>query len=1240
MRTKLHLLFILCLAFCINISTAQQTNNQSQKPYYVGVADKVEYVPSIASRSTLVRPVNKKEEMKDGRFRQSKMDVVIGKGSKGDDVLAKAQKNMQQIPGRMPSLVFETGASGSQPTDPAGAVGPNHYVSVINTAFQIFDKSGNSLTAGLVDPNPTIFPSGGCCDLTISYDNVADRWVMSFLGAGAQVAVSTGPDPVNDGWVVYTYGSVVDYQKLSVWHDGYYMTDNTSGTFHVFERDEMLLGNPAAQIVSFSAPSWQDPTGSFDSPQFFNLSHNAAPTGPATMVYLADDSYGSVSQDDHIKLWDVTMDWVTTGNSIITGPTRLGVDGGGNSDGTVTAFNSVFDGGSFVNLTQPSGGADIDALQATIMNQAQFRKFGTHNSALFNFVVDVDGSATEQAGIRWYELRQTADGQPWTIYQEGTYVAPDNRHAWHGSLIMDGQGNIGLGYTSMSSANSADPNVRVSSYYTGQMAASSGSNAMDVAEELILAGDANIPGQRYGDYSKIDIDPDGDKKFWYVNEMMQGGRKNIAGVFQLAPNTTNDVGVISIDTPTDGALSSTETITVTVFNFGQSDASGFDVTYQVDGGATITEAYVGTLTSQTSAQHVFSTTADLSTEGQTYTIMSCTDLTGDEDNGNDCTSSDVLHVLANDVGVTAITAPVDGAFLGNEVVTVTIENFGTADQTGFDVNYILDGGTPVVETVGVNVPAGNSISFDFATTADLSALATYAFTSSTLLAGDGDAGNDTAATSVTNSACFMPSNNTPQPVGPDSGTVTTSVISFGNNFSIDDVNVTIDVSHTFDGDIDIKLIAPDLTEVVLSDRNGSSGDNYTNTVFDDAAGTAISAGSAPFTGTFQPDGSLADFNGLSSFGDWSLVITDNAGGDGGTLNSWTLELCGNFTSQTDDVGVTAITSPSSGEGLGNETVTVTIANFGTNDQTGFDVNYIIDGGTPVVETVGVNVLAGQSISYDFTQTADLSIEGSYDFTSSTLLAGDGDNGNDTAMKTVSNYTCETQMNSTAQPVGPDSGTITTSIINFSNNFTIDDVNVTIDITHTFDGDLDMKLIAPDGMTEVILAEDVGGGGDNFTGTTFDDAAATAIGDGSAPFSGTFRPQGNLSDFNGMASMGDWTLSITDDASGDGGTLNSWDLQLCGNTNLSIGEVLLEEGITIIYEGNKQYLIKLPTSLVTDRLDMRIQNMLGQTLLYRTLENETGQGYEYRLDMSYASSGVYFVRIGNRQAENVKRIIVD
>ena len=157
------LLSIITCSFVIGlqITTSQESKNQSQKPYQIGLPSKIEKVPSIASRiHSLIRPdLTSDKEMPDGRSRRSsKIDVVIGKGSKGDDLLAKHPNKLKgAIHNRTPELVFETGQSGSSPTDPAGAVGPNHYISVINTAFQIFDKSGNSLTGGLVSPNPTIF---------------------------------------------------------------------------------------------------------------------------------------------------------------------------------------------------------------------------------------------------------------------------------------------------------------------------------------------------------------------------------------------------------------------------------------------------------------------------------------------------------------------------------------------------------------------------------------------------------------------------------------------------------------------------------------------------------------------------------------------------------------------------------------------------------------------------------------------------------------------------------------------------------------------------------------------------------------------------------------------------------------------------------------------------------------------------------------------------------------------------
>ncbi|MBL4663777.1 MAG: proprotein convertase P-domain-containing protein, partial [Flavobacteriaceae bacterium] len=105
-------------------------------------------------------------------------------------------------------------------------------------------------------------------------------------------------------------------------------------------------------------------------------------------------------------------------------------------------------------------------------------------------------------------------------------------------------------------------------------------------------------------------------------------------------------------------------------------------------------------------------------------------------------------------------------------------------------------------------------------------------------------------------------------------------------------NVTITITHTFDGDLDIYLVSPTGTELILSDQNGGSGDNYIDTVFMDG-GADITLGTVPFTGTFAPEGGTfaATFDGEDIQGDWQLKICDNFGGDTGTVDSFSLSIC-------------------------------------------------------------------------------------------------------------------------------------------------------------------------------------------------------------------------------------------------------------------------------------------------------------------------------------------------------------
>jgi serine protease len=150
----------------------------------------------------------------------------------------------------------------------------------------------------------------------------------------------------------------------------------------------------------------------------------------------------------------------------------------------------------------------------------------------------------------------------------------------------------------------------------------------------------------------------------------------------------------------------------------------------------------------------------------------------------------------------------------------------------------------------------------------------------------------------------------------DNATVTSSLI-VTPSLTISDVNVKINLRHTYMSDLVITLIAPDGTRILLMNRRGGSGDNITNGTFDDQASTAVTSAAAPFSGTFRPEAALSGLNGKKTNGAWRLEIRDAATQDVGTLVSWSIIVTsGSATSgvrsfDAEPVEFTSVTSTSS-----------------------------------------------------------------------------------------------------------------------------------------------------------------------------------------------------------------------------------------------------------------------------------------------------------------------------------------
>ena len=102
--------------------------------------------------------------------------------------------------------------------------------------------------------------------------------------------------------------------------------------------------------------------------------------------------------------------------------------------------------------------------------------------------------------------------------------------------------------------------------------------------------------------------------------------------------------------------------------------------------------------------------------------------------------------------------------------------------------------------------------------------------------------------------------------------------------------VCINLTHSWVSDLEIRLVSPEGTTVLLSAGNGGNGDGYINTCFRGDATTSITSADAPFTGEFRPQMPLGLLNnGSSGNGEWRLVVQDVwPFADAGELLSWSL----------------------------------------------------------------------------------------------------------------------------------------------------------------------------------------------------------------------------------------------------------------------------------------------------------------------------------------------------------------
>ncbi|MFK7905351.1 MAG: proprotein convertase P-domain-containing protein [Chitinophagales bacterium] len=476
-----------------------------------------------------------------------------------------------------------------------------------------------------------------------------------------------------------------------------------------------------------------------------------------------------------------------------------------------------------------------------------------------------------------------------------------------------------------------------------------------------------------------------------------------------------------------------------------------------------------------------------------------------------------------------------------------------------------------------------------------------------------------------NSSTDLPVNIPPFP--PQTVTSTLEVNELGTIADIDVVDLR--GSHSYIGDLEFELESPSGTRVVLIEGECGDNANFDVNFSDQAAGVPP----CPYTdgGTYRPAEALSAFNGEDPTGTWTLRVRDNFPGDGGTLESWALQICTvpNFelfasTGVTACVGTSVEIPIQLGGAFDDTGVNMSINGLPDGAELSFDQSPAEPGSVvtamitnldaigiyaltvsasdgahnsftqinltvlpPVASAPAPNLPADETTLVGLTTSMNWGIMGGItgyhieiatdpDFTnilvseiiptidydspdlegsttyywrvSGVNVCGDGPWSEVFSFRTPQ-LICGQDSSEGAVEIGEGPPGVYTSSINITARGPIIDVNVSEIVgTHSFVGDLNIRLISPTGTAVNLLLGECDDADDFNVG--FDDEANSNI---TCPISegNTHRPAGNLSDFIGEDAEGLWVLRIEDTGNFDGGELESWQLQICTEPDFSL-----------------------------------------------------------------------------------------
>ncbi len=223
------------------------------------------------------------------------------------------------------------------------------------------------------------------------------------------------------------------------------------------------------------------------------------------------------------------------------------------------------------------------------------------------------------------------------------------------------------------------------------------------------------------------------------------------------------------------------------------------------------------------------------------------------------------------------------------------------------------------------------------------------------------------------------------------------------------------------------------------------------------------------------------------------------------------------------------------------------------------------------------------------------------------------------------------------------GAITTEILSYPNTVTVNNIKVSVNSNHSWIGDLILKIKSPSNNTVTLWSRNCNNPQRNTLNATFSDAGVLPV--CASPTTGEIRAASSsgtpvvtttnsMAVFNGTASQGIWTLTATDNYTGDTGSIVSWGIDF----GCTLGTTSFDVNDFVLYPSPNKGNFNLKFNAVSNSVKVTVFDVQGREIFNKNYQNSTI--FDQNIELKKPEAGIYLVNILDGDRIVVKKIVIE